>query len=385
MRFLSASQIHNGQKFIDEGTILVLDNENRFIEFLNKASVDPGKVEKYDGIISPGFVNAHCHLELSHLRGAIEKRTGLINFAKGIIGKRMLFTPGQISEAIEEADKKMWEEGIVAVGDICNTKDTFKKKSVSKIKYHSFIELIGLNPTYADVILGVGKQLMDELKKYNLPGSLVPHAPYSVSEDLLRKISLEAGAAPVSIHNQESAEEDKFFKEKKGGFVDLYEFLKFPIDFFKPIGFSSLQTYLPHLSNCKNLILVHNTFSSEEDIVWANKFYRELYWCLCPNANLYIENTMPEISKFINDNCRICIGTDSLASNDDLSMISEMNALTSKFSTIDTETILRWAIYNGAEALSMQEDFGSFIKNKNTGVNLHSIDKNTLTFQKKLA
>ncbi len=385
MRFLEAAQIHNGQKFEEAGTVLVLDEANKFVEFINKASVDPGKIEKYDGIICPGFVNAHCHLELSHLKGAIEKKTGMIAFAKGIIGKRLQFTPIQINEAIEEADKKMWEQGIVAVGDICNTKDSFQKKAHSKIVYHSFIEILGLNPIHSEVIFGMGKQLLDELKQMNLTGSLVPHAPYSVSLELLSKISSAAQKSTISIHNQESLEEDRFFKEKKGGFTELYDFLKFPIDFFKPSGLSSIQTYLPHLKGNSNLLLIHNTFSSEEDIRWANAFYKELYWCFCPNANLYIENTLPNVNDFIKNNCQICIGTDSLASNDELSMISEINALGSKFNTIDLETTLKWAIFNGAKALNLQNNFGSFLKNKNTGLNLLTTKQHQIISVKKLA
>jgi cytosine/adenosine deaminase-related metal-dependent hydrolase len=385
MRFLAATQIFNGQKFLDNNLVLVLDEQNQFIETINKKNIDDSKIEVHEGIICPGFVNAHCHLELSHLRGVLEKKTGLINFAKGIIAKRMTFTPEQISEAINEADKKMWEEGIVAVGDICNAKDSFQKKSSSKIVYHSFIELIGFNPHYAEVILGVGKQLLDEIHKLNLKGSLVPHAPYSVSEELMRRISLEAGKNPVSIHNQESREEDKFFKEKKGGFVELYDFLKYPIDFFEANGFSSLQKYLPNLSNCSNLLLVHNTFSSEEDIIWANKFHKNLYWCFCVNANLYIENTLPDVNKFIKNNCNICLGTDSLASNDNLSMIDEMNVLLKNFEIVNVEDVLKWSTFNGAEALMLQEQFGSFIKNKNAGLNLLSIKDKAIKFERKLS
>jgi len=382
MRFLTAPKVHDGQKFLKPGTVLVLDDKDNFEKLAESSSLDKGKIETYDGVICPGFVNAHCHLELSHLKDAIASKTGLIDFAKGIIGKRNTFSPAHIKEAIEEQDKVMWENGIVAVGDICNTKDTFEKKSKSKIYYHSFIELIGLHPVYAEVILGVGKQLQDEAKRLNLKGSLVPHAPYSVSPLLMQKISETVSAGtPISIHNQESREEDKFFMQKEGGFVELYDFLKFPIDFFQPSGKSSLQTYLKDLPS--KLILVHNTFSSKEDIRFANHLHTNLKWCLCPNANLYIENTLPGVKLMMEENCRICIGTDSLASNTELSIVSELNILLG--SGIEMETLLKWATFNGAEALSVKEDFGGFIPGKNSGINLIAQKENKVSFEKKLA
>ena len=180
-------------------------------------------------------------------------------------------------------------------------------------------------------------------------------------------------------------DEDLFFKNKEGNFVELYEFLKIPIDFFKASGHSSLLTYLPHLGNCKNLLLVHNTFTKNEDIIWANKLYNELYWCLCPNANLYIENSLPQLNNFIADNCRMIIGTDSLASNTSLSITSEINALLANFNWIKIADTLKWATYNGAEALGIEDKFGGFIKGKNAGLNHLSYKPNQLIFERKLA
>lgn len=390
MKFLSATQIFNGHYFLPPDSVLVLDDKNRFIETISGLHLDSSKVERRDGIICPGFVNAHCHLELSHFKNIIEQKTGILNFAKGIITKRNNFNPERIREAISEADKQMWKNGIVAVGDICNTSDSFLQKSTSGIYYHSFIELIGFDPENADSVLMKGKEILKEAERLNLKASLAPHAPYSVSEKLLKKMAEESEKrnVPLTIHNQESDEENEFFKEKKGAFTGLYEFLKMPIDFFKPSGCSSLRTYLGYLAKAPGLILVHNTFTTADDIRWANKFCsgkRKLFWCFCPAANLYIENKLPEVNTFISEKCEIVVGTDSLASNLNLSITEELNILLKNAESLSVENALKWSIYNGAQALGVQDCFGAFIPNKNAGLNLLSSIGNQLYFKEKLA
>jgi cytosine/adenosine deaminase-related metal-dependent hydrolase len=387
MRFISADFIFDGTRFLPERPVLVLDDNNCFIEYVGRNTIHSDKIEDYKGIICPGFVNAHCHLELSHMKGLIPEGMGLLNFAKNIISKRRTFSPEQIKEAMEVYDKKMWENGIVAVGDISNTEDTFETKQKSPIFYHTFLELIAFDPTQANTVFSSGKELQKRAEVKDLKNSLVPHAPYSVSSSLMKMIAedvAETGNA-VSIHNQETKDENLFFEKKEGVFAELYEFLKMPIDHFKVSGKTSLQTYLPHLDKCRNLILVHNTFTPEEDLQWANAFHKELYWCLCPNANLYIENTLPELKTFLNHNCKMVIGTDSLASNHSLSITDEINVLLKHFKWLSIEETLKWATSNGAEALGIEANFGKFVKGKKAGLNLLSYTKDTLSLEKKLA
>lgn len=387
MRFISATHVFDGKQFLSDNPVLVLDDEGRFVEYKSRIDIDNLKLEHYEGIVCPGFVNAHCHLELSHMKGFIPEHGGLLSFAKEIIVKRKTFSPEQIQEGIMAADKFMWQNGIVAVGDISNTTDTFAVKQTSPVFYHTFIELIGFNPEQSQNVFALGKELQNSANRMGLKSSLVPHAPYSVSALLMEKIGQEVMDTkfPLSIHNQESADEDLFFERKEGKFVDLYEFLKMPIGFFSESGLSSLQTYLAHFGGASNLILVHNTFTKRDDIVWANLLHKGLYWCLCPNANLYIENTLPILNNFVTNNCKMIIGTDSLASNASLSITNEINALLSNMSWVKIADALKWATYNGAEALGITNQYGSLIKGKNAGLNHLKYKSNQLIFASKVA
>lgn len=387
MRFISATYIFDGKRFLSDRPVLVLDDNNCFVEYRKQNAIDKSKIEFYEGIICPGFVNAHCHLELSNMLGAIPEKGGFLNFGKNIMSRRNSYTKEEISEAISVYDKKMTENGIVAIGDISNTSDTFETKSVSKNFYHTFIELISLNPERADMAFDSGKELQNVASQKELISSLVPHAPYSVSNVLMREISKDStqNKLPITIHNQENQDEDLFFQKKEGAFVEFYEFLKIPIDYFQPSGESSLKTYLPNLDGESNLILVHNTFTPQKEVQWANSIRKNIYWCLCPKANLYIENRIPDLQKFTDNNCKIVIGTDSLASNDSLSVISELNVLLKHFHWARIADVLKWATFNGAEALNIENKFGAFIKEKNAGINYLSYKKNQLVFEKKLA
>ena len=384
MRIISANSIFNGINFLSQEMALVIDDFGLLKDIVKKTEIQSSEIEHYDGIIAPGFVNAHCHLELSHLFSQIDPKTGLIEFLKQVIAKRNNFNKKEQEDAAIEADFKMWESGIVAVGDISNIDTTFKTKANSKIYYHTFIELIGLNPLHSETIFEKGLSLLKELENYNLIGSLAAHAPFSSSKLLINKIANynSLNNLAFSIHNQESEEETKFFAGRPSGINDLFDYLNIDINWFIPPKTSSLLSYLDEIPNKKSL-LVHNTFCKEEDII-ASK-HKFINWCFCPGANLFIENTLPNYDLFLNHNQNWCIGTDSLASNQKLDMCFEASILLSKLPSISIESILKALTYNGAKALGIEDKFGKLIIGKNTGLNLIQHSDTQLNFIKKIA
>lgn len=384
MRFLTASQIFDGNQFLTANSVLVLNESNCLTEITTSDKISEDKLEKHDGIITPGFINAHCHLELSHLYKHISEKTGFTGFAKELMSKRFTFAQELVQEAMWVAEEQMWENGIVAVGDISNSADSFEIKSKSDIRFHTFIELIALNPALSEKVLTAGKELLNKVTHGT--ASLSPHAPYSVSFELMQAISKTGPEhLPLTIHNQESASENEFFERGTGPVLDLYRHLGIDISYYKPYHHTSLQAYLKNFSSGRNLILVHNTFSSEEDIRFAEMYSKNLYWCLCPNANLYIENTLPMVELLQKNSCKIVIGTDSLASNHHLSVLNELNTLLKHFPSITTQQGLQWATYNGACALNISEQFGALNIGKNSGLNLINLENNQFAFRKKLA
>jgi cytosine/adenosine deaminase-related metal-dependent hydrolase len=170
------------------------------------------------------------------------------------------------------------------------------------------------------------------------------------------------------MHNQETADENEFFKNKTGSFLGMYERTNVSLDFFEPTGLSALQSVLPIFKNANTSILVHNSFTNADDINAVKKQMPNTFWCLCPNANQYIEQTMPPIELLRAQNAAIVIGTDSYASNWSLNILDELKTIQKHNATIPLDEMLGWATINGARALQMDKGLGSFEKGKKPGV-----------------
>ncbi|MES2131936.1 MAG: amidohydrolase, partial [Bacteroidota bacterium] len=156
MRFISASQIFSGKEFLKEDTVLVLKEDGTITDLIAAESIDNTKIEHYHGILTPGFINTHCHLELSHLKDKINRHTGIVDFGLSVIKHRNDIAAEQQQEYMLQADKDMKAAGIVAVGDISNSALSAGTKKQSKLYYHTFVELIALNPERANLVFDAG-------------------------------------------------------------------------------------------------------------------------------------------------------------------------------------------------------------------------------------
>jgi len=262
MRKLSAHYILTGTGAVLAKGIITLTNDGVITEIIDtKGELDEkAGVEFYSGVLVPGFVNAHCHLELSHLYGIFPEKTGLPGFLKNVIQHRNLEESKVIEEA-RKADLELWKNGIVAVGDVSNTDTTFKLKSGSKIAYHTFIEALGFSPQRAERAFGWARHCFDEAQLLGLPASVVPHAPYSISKALFEMISefAESQDSILSMHSQECSEEDDLYLSGAGEIVrHLTENLTLDLTSFKPTGKSALESVINWLPINNKLLLVHN-------------------------------------------------------------------------------------------------------------------------------
>jgi aminodeoxyfutalosine deaminase len=367
MPIYTAALIHDGNRFLPENSAIVVNENGEIIDILFHEI--PTEAIRFAGLLCPGFINAHCHLELSYLQNQIPKHTGLVDFLIQINALRFQnkFTTSQIQNSISQAEKSMRANGIVAVGDICNGLDSLQQKKLRNLQYHSFVEIMGILDNNAAERFEDGKEIVAQFRQLHA-STLVPHAAYSVSDTLLSLINSLNNNTPISIHNQECAAEDEWVRNGKGDFQKLIDSVLQRSFLPMPKNNSSLVHYLQLLQRTANILFVHNTFTSAEDILFAQEMIPNRYWVLCPNANLFIENTVPTIIPFLMQQQEtICLGTDSLASNDGLCIYSEMQILRKHFPTINSEKLLQFATYNGAKALNM-DSLGSFQKGKTPGV-----------------
>lgn len=347
--------------------IVALNDDGVIQGLFHPGEIDADKVQQFSGVLIPGFINAHCHLELSHMLGVVPRKTGLPKFIAHVINQRGEKAEEALEEAIQEADRIMYENGIQAVGDHVNTAVTAKIKEQSRIKYHTFIEVMALKQS--DVLARVDQAKEIEFHFDYRHSSVTPHAPYSGSKHLFKALKRSVREDNIlSIHNQESEEENKLFRYKKGEFLAFYEQMGMDVSEFKAQARNSLQSYLPYIPVSNKLILVHNTYTSLKDLDFVERLGRKVYFCFCPKANLYIEGRLPRIENFLWGGQRIVLGTDSLASNDSLDILEELKTIHAAVPDLEFSETIKWATLNGAEALDMDEELGSLDVGKRPGL-----------------
>jgi cytosine/adenosine deaminase-related metal-dependent hydrolase len=370
-RKFSADHIFNGYGFLQQ-EVLITDSAGVIIDLVAEEDAG-GNIEKLEGILCPGFINAHCHLELSHMKGLIPKHTGLVDFVLKVVNDRH-FSAEEILTGIEKAENEMLQNGIVAVGDICNNTLSIPQKRKGRLRYHNFIEASGFIPSKANTRFEQSSLILEEYQSAitGQRSTLSPHAPYSVSPGLFAMINELPGNQLLTIHNQETAAENELFENGTGDLLRMYKQMGIDISFFKPSLRSSLQTWLPNFTKDQTFILVHNVCTSAEDLLFLKRTtgseQRTTFLCLCPNANLYIGNTLPDVNLLMQHTDDIVLGTDSLASNDGLNILAEIKTIKQNFKNIDLAVLLKWATSNGARALQMDDRLGSFEKGKQPGV-----------------
>lgn len=370
-RFFSANYVIPVVGSVIKNGVVSINEENEISGLFHAGdeALADKTISSHKGIITPGFVNAHCHLELSHMAGVIPRQTGLVPFLEQVISSRKA-ADTIIKKAMRDADKAMYKNGIVAVGDHANTNISKDVKEASPIYYHTFVEVLGFD-TNADA--DRLRQAIEVCEEFgSTSSSLTPHAPYSVSRGLFRllKAAIEDKKSLLSMHNQESDEENKFFRYKRGQFIAFYEKLGVNITRFRAQARNSLQTVIPYLPKTNPLLLVHNTYTSSKDIYYVKRMGKQVAWCLCPNANLYIEGKSPKVINFIQSGHLIVLGTDSLASNDKLCILSELKTLHEKYQDLELSETIKWATINGAKTLGIDDRFGSLEIGKTPGLNL---------------
>tara|TARA_B100002052_G_scaffold43020_1_gene35682 strand:- start:309010 stop:310122 length:1113 start_codon:yes stop_codon:yes gene_type:complete len=359
MRYLTADYLYtlNGPP-LKKGVLQISDEGEIISIFDNQEKIKSSYIEFFDGILCPGFVNTHCHLELSHLHEKIEKELGLLDFIM-CVRKRHEFKKQIILQAISEAESQMIKNGIVGVGDICNTLDTVYQKRKGNLTYYNFIEVFETQNFDEHKIISNAIDLRTCFRNSGMRATITPHSPYSVSNGLMKQIDKKTDNEDYlcSIHFQESNQENDLFKNKRGKLFDFLNQINANPEIWKNRN-KSIDV-LKEL-RAKQLLFVHNTYSKKQDI------FDKYYYCTCPKANLYIENTLPDYSIFNLE--RLCVGTDSLASNNSLSIWEELLVI-KKHTNFDTQTLLKIGCKNGAEALGFK-DLGTFEKGKKPGVNL---------------
>jgi cytosine/adenosine deaminase-related metal-dependent hydrolase len=368
MRKISAQYVFTSSGRPLKRGIVITDSDNTIIDVEDTRGEIPEKAgtEFYNGIIIPGLVNCHSHLELSHLNNTIAAGTGLADFIASVRERREAETDIIISSA-RKADNEMYSDGIVACGDISNNSLTFKIKSDSSISYLTLIEVFGINPFKAQKRISEALETAAAAAVAGLDYHLTPHAVYSVSQTLFALIKQYISSSSItSLHFLESPDERELVSLRRGRLAESYRSLGITPDQLDTTG-SHIEAALILAHMTGRLILVHNTCITADEIN-ALKDTGNIWFCLCPSSNMHISGVMPPVTLLRTASDHIVIGTDSLASTQRLSILGEMRLLHEAAPDIPLDEIIRWGTINGARALNMSDIFGSVEPGKRPGL-----------------
>lgn len=364
--------------------IFPIDSEpirNGFIELEDDGTIiktgeltqETASTEFYNGILCPGFVNSHCHIELSSLQGKFKKGTGMSGFINQINELRESAPKEVRIECIANQFEKLYDEGVSAMADISNCDESFQIKKESPIYTRTFIEVFGTEANDVPEVISGAKQLLEKATEMGIDAGITPHSPYTMSPELLTAASAEGlSKGFISYHNQESQEEEDMICSHSGALYENYigRGLSVPPATGKP----ALLHFLDRISKVhpapfkENILLIHNTVTNQESIDAAKEAAQNLFWVTCPLSNIFIHNTLAPLKLFRENGLKILVGTDSLSSNDILSMVEEIKCIQSNFPEIPLAEILQWSTLNGAEALAQHHWLGSFTSGKKPGV-----------------
>jgi aminodeoxyfutalosine deaminase len=372
MRRISANYVYPISGTPIRNGIVVLDNNNLLVDVIDPKgkAEELASMEFYNGVIVPGFINVHCHLELSHLKERFYQFNGIAGFVSQVREFREVEIT-EIEGSIEQAISTLQNNGTVAVGDICNTSNTLKSKSKSKIYYHNFIELFGLNTIDTEGKINTALGLFNSFKLSGKDSvSLTPHSTYSISEPLWNLINAELvrNSSIVSIHYGESKQEYELLSNNSGLLAENLS--KLGVSLNIPECSCPLDVVKRFIPKSSKVLFVHNTFSTNDEVQELIHHFDDPYFALCPTSNLFIEGKLPNVTMLAELGATITIGTDSLASSNTLSVLDQVLVLLKEYPSISFEQALKWATLNGAKALDVDSKFGSFEIGKTPGVNL---------------
>lgn len=348
MRKITANIIYPVSSPPIKDAYLVIDDGGKIIDIVNydRGSKEIAGLEYYSGVLIPGFINTHCHLELSHLKGKIEEGRGLSDFIKQVQSSRI--EPQAIVEKqMQNSLRYLWSRGINGLGDVVNSPVGVDEKVKSAIKIHNFIELFNQDNKTVQEVIEQGESIQSLLNKNNQNSSVSPHSTYGTSVELLKQINEQFDNYTItSLHFLESKMEC-----------------------------SKAVDYILELSPYQKILLVHNIYMDKNifnKIKSNTQLYKRIFWVLNPNYNMFIKSELPPIYDFVRWGLKLCLGTDSLASNKQLSILDEMKTIVRYFPEVSFSNILKWATLNGAEALGFDKVLGSFSIGKAPGVLLLS-------------
>jgi cytosine/adenosine deaminase-related metal-dependent hydrolase len=349
----------NGWCAIDRGRIAAVGRAGASLPFRDDAPL----VDLGDMAVLPSLTNAHTHLELSWMQKRVPRGNCFTGWVRTMLRTRRAQLPPheEILASVDKAIDALRACGTGAVGDVSNTLVSVAPLRHSALRGVVFHELLRLAAAEADAVL---EQALDATARFEpsarVPVSLAPHAPYSVSPRLfqgIRAVQDRTPFLPSTVHLAESPEEIELLATGEGPWRDLLQDLRA----WDPTWTAPRTDPVSYLDQMKvlnsRLLAVHGV--QLDDRALDRLKSRGTTLVTCPRSNSYVGVGNPPVERFYRSGVQVAVGTDSLASNDDLNLFSELEALRRLAPSVPPSLILESATVNGARALGFEAEAGT--------------------------
>jgi len=342
---IASRPIAAGVVSVDRGAIVSVGADGALAEDLGNVA------------ILPGLVNAHTHLELSWMRGQVAPSSSMPAWAASLMAMRRAVSD-ETAQPIDEAIRELRRSGTCLVGDVTNTFATYGPLLDSDVSAALFRELLGFAVRDPEALVQAAQDQIAQLMPVaRLRSSVVPHAPYSVSPALMTAIARRNGERPLSVHLGESAQEVQFLRDGSGEWRALLESLGVWDPAWTPPGCGPVA-YLDDLGLVNDrLLAVHGVQLTDGEL--ARLAAAGATVVACPRSNRWTGAGVPPIDAFYASGARVAIGTDSLASVNDLNLFAEMAEVRRLAPRVPAARILESATLAGAQALGFASELGS--------------------------
>ncbi len=377
-----------GRPVIESGSVEIRDGCIVAVGPAHELSGGP-LIDYENAVIVPGFVNAHTHLELSHLRGRVPPGPDLIDWLQRLMAIQKAEAPlrAQVQQAVRQGIAESLSHGVTAIGDI--TRHLSWSRTVladSQVRAVSFAEVVSIgrrrwrnveSSTRCDGSVENGAMVQQEREEARrlppfVPSSprpflrlgISPHAPYSVEPEVLRACADQArvGGLPICIHLLESPHEDAFTRKREGPLAEYLRSLGVWDDRIPTSGCGPVELLEVYGLLGPTTILAHVNYAADADI--ARIAATGAHVTYCPRTHQAFGHPRHRFREMLAAGINVCIGTDSLASNPTLSVLDELRCIRRAHPDLSSDELIELGTIRGARALGLDGSCGSLAAGK---------------------
>ncbi len=345
---MTGEEFHNGELFVENGEVVGI--QNGFSQ-----SFDGDTLDFKEHLVLPGFVNAHCHLSLSALHNKISKGQTFAQWIQNVVAGNESLNWGERVEAMHQQVGVLLKSGVTTLADYASQPELFAEYAALPFRQVLFLEVIGFLGRDAEIITSRMKDLLEEHigSRKNFRMGVAPHAPYSVSPSLFKKLKELADhfSCPFSCHVAEVPEENEFLKTGAGDFAALLKQRGVYDEAWTPPGKAAVS-YLAELGVLDSMSAVHLNEVEGDLELMAGHGASAIF---CPGSTRWFgrERWMP-VEKLLKAGVAVGLGTDSLASNNSLNFLDEIRFAEKMLPNVTRNQILEMATCGGAQALDFK-------------------------------